>query len=296
MKRRRSLFLKVEVLGFSGEHRLPITVKPHPRFNAKWSSDLFLNLNCIVKTGTIETLEQDTLIELRLPPGHQQDATTCDNPILGATTFHAGIGELDVFRFRYAVADLPPFLTVLSSEEMRPNPSQTLGNSQIKFAIDTHGIRDLMNKSDTTITIRSPNPNRTDTLRFVVFPNSANGFTANAACTPSPLHVGGLLNCHIRVASPAGSSGQPISWRMVNRTCFGEADPSAPYNPDDPFQHFQIPTGQTEANIPVRSDTNVSNCASAAGISHSFEAWVGNDTAATSGPGYTRTTITLVKP
>jgi hypothetical protein len=38
--RQRSLFLKVEVAGFSGEHRLQMTIKPYPRFNARWNSDI----------------------------------------------------------------------------------------------------------------------------------------------------------------------------------------------------------------------------------------------------------------
>ena len=61
--RQRSLYLKVEVLGFSGEHRLQMTVKPYPKFDARWNppnpaspgnpADLAESLSCIVKTGSI---------------------------------------------------------------------------------------------------------------------------------------------------------------------------------------------------------------------------------------------------
>jgi hypothetical protein len=298
VKRHRSLFLKVEVLGVSGEHRLPMTVKPYPRFSPTWTLQ---DVNCIVKTaGSIEKFEQDTLTNLRLPPGHQQDTTTCFNPSLKVRIARpAGIGELDISKiFRYSVSGLPSFLTMTSagSPDTRPDESQ-----ELNFAIDTLGIRALTNTSNSTITIHSPNPNRTATVRLTVIPNAANGFTADASCNPDPLHVEGLEICHIEVALPAGPSGQAITWKMNSAPCFTPYDPTT-----NDLQLFHIPAGQIEANIPIRSVkqnlSDGSNCGSTAGITHRFDAWVGDGiadlqvTAAISGPTHTQDNITVLRP
>ena len=191
----------------------------------------------------------------------------------------------------------PPFLDFGDVLDSRPNKT-----CFFIFKIDTLGIRAIPNIVSRTFTISSPNPHRSDTLRLVVIPNSGNGFTETADCTPSTSHVGGLTNCRLKLAAPARLfSGQPITWRMTTATCFGEAVATAPYDPNATFQVFPFPPLQTEANVQVRS-VNGSGCGSATGIPHILEAWVGDfrmhpqATAATSGPGYTKDTITVLRP
>lgn len=302
VNRFRSLFFKTNVLGFVSENRLRLTVKPYPRFAVTWVSE---DANCIVKSGSIQRDQQDTRIVLNLPPGHGKDDSTC-NAHLTARVAPQEMGELDIFKsFKYSVSGLPTFLTVAPSNT-QPNAVPVLS-----FAIDTARIRDLVAISNRNLTIRSPNPHRTDTLVLRVVPNLANGFVAQAACDPNPIQIQGVSNCTLRLASPTPADGQVITWRMNQKTCFGgnqDSDPDyAPglssYDAESSFQHFRFPGDQTVAAIQVRSVTGT-DCANLTGVAHIFEAWIGDDdhgshpevTAPVSGPTYTRTTLAVVRP
>lgn len=298
----RSLFFKTNVLGFVSEHRLRLTVKPYPRFSAAW---VFEDANCIVKSGSIQRDQQDTRIVLNLPPGHGQDASTC-NAHLTAQVKPQEMGELDIFkRFTYSLSGLPTFLTVT------PSNTQPKADAVLSFAIDTARIRRLATTSNSNLRIRSPNSHRTDRLSLVVVPNRDNGFVAQAACDPNPIEIQGVSNCTLRLASPAPAAGQVITWRMNQKTCFGGAPDSDPnyapgvssYDLGSSFQHFRFPGNQTVAAIQVRSVTG-EGCANLTGVAHFFEAWLGDDdhglhpevTAPVSGPTYTKTTLAVVRP
>src|SRR5262249_7531727 len=152
---------------------------------------------------------------------------------------------------------LPDFLTA-SSDDTHPNSLP-----ELSFTIDTARIRALTSNSSSTITIRSPNSNRTDTLRLVVKPNLENGFVTNADCAPSTIDLQGTSDCTLHLADGV-SPGQVITWRLDRAACFtGEPDPSpgtdpatetltpgfSSYYQGQAFQHFQFPNRAKDAVI-----------------------------------------------
>lgn len=279
----------------SNDGHLPVTIKAFPPITATW-----LPQNgpaCIVGTGSFQLLDQNDRIVINLPPGHQQDHTTCTNPTLIVSVAATNIGEFDVGAdpFRYTAVGMPAFLTLATSQEGFQN------TRSMSFAIDTARIRALTATSTSTITIRSANTNRTDTVRLTVIPNAGQGFATPCACNPSSFNVGDLTDCNVRLSAPA-AGGQVITWRMTTAGCFAQAVATTPYNPGAAFQAFAFPAGQTSANLRVRSATTGAGCADKDGVAHLFEAWIGDFrlnpqvTAKTSGPSYTQCRINVIQP
>ena len=289
----RSLFFKMP---FGDESRLQISIKPFPTFSATWVNPA---LSCIVKTGTLQLLDQDTRIVLQLPPGHQQDQTTCNSNSLSARISPADMGELDIVgpNFRYTFGGLPAFMTGNQASTIPPN-----GFPGLLFTINVAGIRALATASISAITLTNPlNTNRSTTLRMEVRPNLGQGFATVASANPRTLTAGDPVDFTLTLSAPAAAN-QIITWRMTTPTCFVQANIQSPYNANAPFQFFTFPQGQTSAIIRVRSQdgagcTNVQTL-----ITHVFEAWIGDSrtnaqvTAVTSGPTYTRANIALRSP
>jgi hypothetical protein len=278
---------------FGDESRLQMTIKAFPTFNVTWVST---DVNCIVKTGTLEKLDQDRKIRIQLPPGHQQDQTTCTNRTLSARVDPSDIGELDIkSEFSYSITGLPAFL------QLSPPVVEPQVHPGISSTISVSGIRALTTVSNSNIVISSLNPTRNSTLNLEVRPNLGNGFSAAATCNPNSFNVGDPTDCRLPLASPV-TSAQPITWRITTASCFTQAVPEAPYNPTAPFQVFNFPAGQSVANIRIRSVDNAGCTDRRAPIRHVFEAWIGDFrtnpqvTTVTSGPNYTRTTISLIRP
>jgi len=289
----RSLFFKMP---FGDESRLQMTIKAYPTFNVTWESTSDA-VSCIVKTGTFEKLNQDHKIRIQLPPGHRQDQTSCTQNTLIARGIPSDIGELDIAKeFTYLIAGLPAFLQASPPSVVSPKVFP-----QISFTISVSGIRALTTVSNSNIVISSLNPNRSSTLNLEVRPDLGNGFSAAATCNPASLNVGDPTDCRLTLASPV-TNPQPITWRITTATCFTQAVAEAPYDANAPFQVFSFPAGQSAANIRVRSVNNSGCTSSLSPIRHVFEAWIGDFrtdpqvTTVTSGPKYTRTTISLVRP
>src|SRR5262249_44698218 len=78
---------------------LSMTIVPHPALTqAIWTTSGSLqpsNMPCIVKTGSITTINQDTKLVIQLPPGSAQDQTTCTSNVI-EVRMHAGTGSADV--------------------------------------------------------------------------------------------------------------------------------------------------------------------------------------------------------
>jgi hypothetical protein len=289
----RSLFFKMPL---GDESRLQMTIKAYPTFDVTWASTS-ADVSCIVKTGTFEKLNQDHKILIQLPPGHQQDQTTCTQRTLIARGIPSLIGELDIAKgFSYSITGLPAFLQ--SSQASVVSPAVL---PQASFAISVSGIRALTTASNSNIVISSLNPNRSSSLNLEVKTDLGNGFSVAATCNPSSFNVGDPTDCRLTLASTVTNT-QPITWRITTATCFTQAVAEAPYDANAPFQVFKFPAGQSSANIRVRSVNNPGCTSSLSPVRHVFEAWIGDFrtdpqvTTVTSGPNYTRTTITLIHP
>lgn len=292
----RALFFKMPA---GDESSLPMTIKALPAITA--TTWVFTDVGCIVKTGTIQKLNQDKKIKIQLPAGHRQDQTTCNQKTLSARVDPADIGELDIrgpLLFTYSVTGRPAFL----SSSQTGGENNALAHPGLLFTFDVPGVRAITTTSNSNITITSANTNRTTVLNLEIVPEAGNGFTAVASCNPSTFVAGNLTDCSLTLATAPTGFSQPITWRMTTATCFTQAVATAPYDPNATFQVFNFPVGQTTAIIRVRSANNAGCTDRRADITHVFEAWIGDFrrnpqvTTVTSGPSYTKTTIKLQSP
>lgn len=281
---------------------LSMTIVPFPALaQPTWTTSGTLqpsNLPCIVKTGSITTINQDTKLVIQLPPGAAQDQTTCTSNVLTVRVLPASTAGADVApTIKYGVSGLPSYMTESQATAELPTVGATLA-----FTFNVAGIRALTTTSSSTITIKDPiNTNRTTTLAVQVSPSAGLGFATVATANPTGVTVGNPIDFTVTLSAPAGSAGQVISWRMTQANCFANESGGgfATYSQTALYQLFTIPAGQTSAIIRVLS-ANGSGCTSKLGpVTQLFEAWVGNAirdpqvAAVTSGPTYTRTTVKL---
>jgi hypothetical protein len=283
---------------------LTIALKALPTITTTWTTNGTLDpsqLPCIIKTGSITPSNQDLKLTIQLPPGANQDQTTCTSNVLNVrvrpTSTVAFNFPFQAPAMRYTVAGLPAFVTV--NEAVAQPPTST---ALLAFTFDVARIRALTAQSSTRITITNPNDaNRADTLTLVVTPTAGQGFAAQAAPNPASSTVGNPIDFTLKLSAPAAAN-QVITWRMTTATCFTQAVAEAPYNAAAPFQFFTFPAGQTSAIIRVRSVNNGGCTSRLSAVNHIFEAWVGDSrtnaqvTAVTTAPTYTRSTISLIFP
>jgi hypothetical protein len=206
----RSLFFKMP---FGDESRLQMTIKAFPAINVVWRVQQ--DIGCI---GGFTLLNQDHRMLIRLPPGHQQDETTCNNRTAFARVTPASLGEVGVFKkFNYSVTGLPGFATSEQAFPQEPNSS-----AEITFPIDVGRIRALNATSNRTLTISSVS-NRTATLDLTVVPNLSNGFAQAAKCrnlqTGALVNVNDQVHCELRLAFPPPSDGQRVSFEVTDKDC-----------------------------------------------------------------------------
>jgi hypothetical protein len=281
--------------------RLSITIKARPTFTTTWTTNGALQpstMPCIVKTGSITTVNQDTKLTIQLPPGAAQDVTTCTSNTIHVVTKPSVITTPNIqTSMKYTVTGLPAFVTASQAGAEFPEVGGT-----ILFTFNVAGIRALTAASTSTITITDPAAsNRSTTLVLAVTPTAGQGFATVATANPVSSTAGNPIDFTLTLSAPA-ASGQVITWRMTTATCFTQAVTEAPYDPRATFQFFKFPQGQTSANIRVRSVNN-SGCADRrTPVTHIFEAWIGDSrtnpqvTTVTSGPTYTKTNVSLIAP
>jgi len=130
--------------------RLSLTVVPNPALSqATWTTQGTIQPNampCIVKTGSITTLNQDTKLVIQLPPGSAQDQTTCTSNVLNVRAVVSS-QQVDVApSFNYRVTGLPSFLTVTQS----PSPASALQLPSLSFTFNVAGVRTLSAASTST--------------------------------------------------------------------------------------------------------------------------------------------------
>lgn len=284
---------------------LSMSIVPFPALaQPTWTTSGTLqptNLPCIVKTGSITTINQDTRLVLQLPPGASQDQTTCTSNTLTVRVLPATTPSTDVApTFKYTVTGLPSFVTESQTTAELPAVGATL-----TFTFDVAGIRALTTSNTSTITIRNPiNTNRSTTLTLQVSPAAvAQGFSTAASPNPSKTVAGNPIDFTLSFSAP--TSSQVITWRMTQAGCFASADRVQwPYDPNTTtgFQYFRVPNGVTSTVIRVLSQNHTGCTNKLSAITQVFEAWIGdqrvnpNVVNATSGPTYTRVNISLVAP
>jgi hypothetical protein len=252
------------------------------------------NLPCIVKTGSINLLNQDTKLVIQLPPGAAQDQTTCTSNVIQVKVLPTAFPIVDISpSYKYNVTGLPTFLTD-SQTPPALNP--------LKFTFSVSRIRALTTTSSSTITIQNPiATNRTTTLTLQVSPTAGQGFAQVATPNPTSTAAGNPIDFTLKLSAPA-ATGQIITWRMTQAACFKQAVTEAPYSATATFQFFQFPAGVTSANIRVLSVNNAGCTSKLAPTTQIFEAWIGDSrtnpqvTTVTTGPTYTRTNISLLFP
>ena len=252
------------------------------------------NLPCIVKTGSISLLNQDTKLVIQLPPGASQDQTTCTSNTIHVKVLPTAFPIVDISpSYTYKLTGLPSFLT-----ETQAAPALT----PLTFTFSVSGTRALAATSSSTITIQNPiATNRTTTLVLQVTPTAGQGFAQVATANPASTTAGNPIDFTIKLSAPA-ATGQVVTWRMTQATCFKQALVEAPYSPTATFQFFKVPAGVTSAIIRVISVNNGGCTNKLAPTTQIFEAWIGDArtnpqvTTLTTGPTYTRTNISLLAP
>src|SRR5262249_17996051 len=135
---------------------LSMTIVPHPTLTqATWTTSGSLqpsNMACIVKTGSITTINQDTKLVIQLPPGSAQDQTTCTSNVIGVR-MHAAAGSADVMPgIKYNVTGLPSFVTVTQD----PSTATPFAAPLLSFTFNVAATRGLTAASNSTITIANP--------------------------------------------------------------------------------------------------------------------------------------------
>jgi hypothetical protein len=282
---------------------LSMTIVAQPALSqAIWTTNGSLqpsSMSCIIKTGSISTINQDTKLVIQLPPGAAQDQTTCTSNAIELRVHPAAAQNADVATaIKYSVTGAPPFVSVAQS----PNPASPSAVPLLTFTFNVSGIRALTAANNSTITIANPiATNRSTTLTLQVSPTAGQGFSQVASANPASTNAGNPIDFTVKLVAPA-NAGQVITWRMTQAACFRQAVAEAPYSAAAPFQFFRFPQHETSAIIRVIS-VNGGGCTSKlAPTTHIFEAWAGDArtdpqvTAVTTGATYTRTTISLLAP
>lgn len=282
---------------------LGMTIVAFPALaQATWTTSGSLqpsNLPCIVKTGSITTLNQDTKLVIQLPPGAAQDQTTCSSTVINVQIRPVATQVADVEpTFSYTVSGLPSFVTTTQS----PSPVTPFAVPIVSFKFTVAAIRALTTTSTSTITITNPlATNRTTSLVLQVSPTAGQGFSQIASANPASTVAGNPIDFTIFLSAPA-IAGQVVTWRLTQASCFAKASSGPRYSASDPFQFFTVPTGVTSAIIRVLSQNNSGCTNRLSPTTQIFEAWIGDSrtnpqvTTLTSGPLYTRVNISLLAP
>jgi hypothetical protein len=285
--------------------QLSMTIVPFPGLNQPtWTTSGTLqpsNLPCLVGTGSITTINQDTKLVIQLPPGASQDQSTCTSNVL-TVKVQPGPSTADVApTFKYSVSGLPSFMTEGQATAELPPVAGTL-----TFTFNVQGIRALTTQSASTIVIKNPiATNRSTTLTLQVNPAAvAEGFSATASPNPASTAAGNSIDFTLRFSAPI-PAGQVVTWRMTQAGCFVSADKIQwPYDPQTTtgFQYYKVPSGVNSTVIRVLSQNNSGCTNKLAPVTQIFEAWIGdqrvnpNIVNVTSGPTYTRVNIGLLFP
>ncbi|HEY1284032.1 MAG TPA: hypothetical protein VGE96_06075, partial [Steroidobacteraceae bacterium] len=280
-------------------------------------------------------LDNNKRLEIHLPAGHRGDHTNCTgpavldivipgNPSLDVADDYAytlttavsekrlvrkgggtgtsgivGIGTVVGFSTFVTVTNAPSFFTVSSIDSKDLDTKGFVPKQLVQLDLNALNIRTLTRQTRLVLEARAPN-GKSSNVTLDIFPNNDNGFAIPASCAPDPLNTGSLVTCRVQLALPAPADGEDISWRLTTAGCFEQAGQAqflpSPGTPDNTQPGVTIAANANTFDFVVRASAGGTNCASAQGNSHKFEAWIGTDTTVTSGPKYTTDSFAVRSP
>ncbi len=163
-----------------------------------------------------------------------------------------------------------------------PRQAEAIVPRSLQFSINVAQIRALTTTSNSTITVRSRNPRRINTLNLGVVPNFENGFTQDPICrnrqTGNIVNVNDPVDCELALSDPP-TTGQLITYEVEDRLCVSGNG----YSSNSGIGTITFTGNGTAFNLPLRalggtrSDGNP--CASETGVQHTVNFWVGQKSA-----------------
>jgi len=259
--------------------------------------------DCLTKSGgTVVRDLNDSRMTITLPPGANSDTSNCTLEFRTSVS-PADSPEIDIQQeFGYTVTS-PAHMRLVSGDN---KAGGALATRVVRFTGDVANIRNTRATRTSTLTIATPNPNKSDTLTLVINPPAtANGFTQGCVCrnaqTGDTINVNDAFQCEIRLSQQPPAGGQLISMAAQDRLCVAAgASPPVTYSSASGLGSFTAPSTSTFHQIPMRALGGTTSagtpCASRTSpVAHTLKFWVGQR-AAESGPAYTQCQIRIRQP
>jgi len=260
--------------------------------------------NCLTKSvGTVVTDMNNSRVVITLPAGASGDTSNCTFR-LDTLVAPEDRPEIDIQgSFNYTL-QFPAHLRFASGSNATFTGALT--PKTIAFEGDVANIRRTTAVRSNTLSIATPNPNRSDTLTLVINPPAAgNAFTQGCVCrnaqTGDTINVNDAFQCEIRLAQQPPAGGQLISIEAQDRLCVAAgASPPVTYSSASGLGSFTAPNTSTFHQIPMRALGGTTSagtpCASRTSpVAHTLKFWVGQR-GAESGPTFTQCQIRIRQP
>ncbi|MDP1690661.1 MAG: hypothetical protein Q8L49_01630 [Burkholderiaceae bacterium] len=259
---------------------------------------------CLTRTiGTVVRDLDNSRMTITLPPGANGDTSNCVLEF-ETTVAPSDRPEIDIQRsFGYTVTS-PAHMRLTSGHNTADG---ALASRFMLFTGDVANIRGTRATRTSTLTVATPNPNRSDTLTLVINPPpTANAFTQACICrnatTGTTINANDDFQCEIRLAQQPAAAGQLISFEAQDRLCVAGGANNVTYSSASGLGSFTAPSTSTFHQIPLRAlggNTSASPptpCASLTSpVAHTLKFWVGAR-GAESGPAFTQCQIRIRSP
>jgi hypothetical protein len=296
--RQRSLRFRMPL---GDESRLQMRVVPFP--TPVWTfTGLVQNPSqCLTRSiGTVDRDLDNARMTITLPPGAARDTSNCTLEFRTLVN-PAERPEIDIQRpFDYRVGT-PALMTLTGGATAQG----ALSASVVRFTGNVSDIRRTTALRSSTLTIATPNPNRSDSLNLVIKPPpAANAFTQACVCrnaqTGSTINVNDGFQCEIRLSQAPPAGGQLISFEAQDRLCVASGASNASYSSASGLGNYTAPNTGTFHQVPLRAlGGNTSAGTPCAGnpapVAHTLKFWVGQRSAE-SGSTYTQCQIAIRRP
>jgi len=261
--------------------------------------------NCLTKNvGTIVRDLNNSRLTITLPPGANSDTSNCEVRIGTYVSPAERLPVIDIQRSFSFTVTAPAHTRLVSGQNTAPG---ALANAHyMQFIGDVANIRGTRADRSNTLTVATPNPNRSDTLTLVIkAPPSANAFTRDCICqnaqTGTTINANDVFQCELNLSQQPPAGGQLISIVADDKRCVsGESGVS--YSPDSGKGTFTARGATTFFQVPMRarsgntSTTPPTPCADrTAPVAHMLKFWVGPQGAETR-PTFTQCQIRIRQP
>ncbi len=285
----------------SGDNESSLAVHVEPFSAPTWTfisnSLVQTPYGCLTKNiGTVVQDLNDTRMTITLPPGANGDTSNCT--LQFRTRVTGTLPPIDVWReFGYTVTS-PAHVRLVSGNNVQRTPGWQ--PMQMNFTGDVANIRGTTAPRSSTLTVATPNPNRSDTLTLVINPPpAANAFTQACNCrnqtTGSEIFVNDDFQCEIRLSQQPPAGGQLISIRGPAQ-CVASGGTTT-YSSASGEGHYSANTASTFHQIAFRAAGGYTPagtaCASRTSpVSHTLQFWVG-PVGPETGPAFTQCQIRI---